>query len=84
MAFTFGTSQRNVGRTKKSAEGDKDKDKSNESGNLQLKSNIKTILTSNLCLSSEDVEKMCVFSLLPYFDWPLYFTNPYSRSRCGL
>ena len=34
-----------------------DKDKA-KSGNLQLKSNLKSVMMSSLCLSSEDVEKM--------------------------
>jgi hypothetical protein len=42
----------------KSADEDKDEDKSKGPGSLQLKSNLKTVLMSNLCLSSEDVEKM--------------------------
>ena len=36
----------------------KDKYTSNRSGNLQLKSNLKTVLISNLCLSSGDAEKI--------------------------
>ena len=45
---------RSGGKTAKEV---KDKDKS-KSEKLQLKSNLKTILMSNFCLSSEDVEKI--------------------------
>ena len=84
---------------------DKDKVKS-KSGELQLKSNLKTVLMSNICLPLK-TPKRCflrlrprktrgpkpggfiwdsfyVFFLLLCFDWPLYFTNPYSQPTCGL
>ena len=43
---------------KKSSEEEKGGDEAKAGENLQLKDNLKTVLMSNLCLSSEDVEKM--------------------------
>ena len=46
-------------KKEKSAEEDKDTTKGDSgAGNLQLNSNIKSVLMSNLCLSAEDVDKL--------------------------